>query len=200
LADYDHNAHYRPLVLRALPEHAADALDVGCGDGDLARTVARRTGAEVLGIDADPQVVATARAMTDDPSVRFVAMDFASFETERRFDVVCAVASIHHMTFAPALDRMVRLLRPGGVLVVLGCYREEGLVDVAAAGIAVPVSFFHALGSPSRPSIAPIRPPEMTLGEIRTAARRRLPDSRLRRLLLWRYLLTWTAPRRTAQE
>jgi ubiquinone/menaquinone biosynthesis C-methylase UbiE len=39
-------------------------------------------------------------------------------------DLVTAVASLHHMDTATAIDRMRDLLRPKGVLVVIGLARE----------------------------------------------------------------------------
>src|SRR3954470_9339734 len=60
---WDHNAHYHRWLLRQLPKRCARALDVGCGTGDLARLLAGRA-ETVLGIDADPTIVARARGLT----------------------------------------------------------------------------------------------------------------------------------------
>ncbi len=191
---YDHNAHYSELLLRTVPPGCQAALDIGCGTGSLAREIASRTGGTVLGLDVDPAIVEGARRATSDPRVQFAVTDFMSFRPERAFGFVCAVASIHHMPFAVALEKMAALLEPGGVLAILGCYRQAGVVDVAVAGVAVPVNTFYSLRRHSPRSEAAIRQPEMSLHEIRSASRRVLPDARLQRLLLWRYLLTWTAP------
>ncbi len=39
------------------------------------------------------------------------------------YDAITAVSSLHHMPFEGALERLVGLLRPAGVLVVVGHYR-----------------------------------------------------------------------------
>src|SRR4051812_46064987 len=60
---WSHNAHYHPWLLRQLPRAFGPALDVGGGSGDLARLLAGR-GAEVRGIDSDPEIIARARGLT----------------------------------------------------------------------------------------------------------------------------------------
>src|SRR5258708_18763143 len=97
------------------------------------------------------------------------------------------------MPFDQSLEKMVSLLRPGGVLAVLGLFREASLTDRGVALIAVPVNVFYALsrGSSSSGVPAPTKPADMSLREIRESVSSNLPNARLQRLLLWRYLLTW---------
>jgi 2-polyprenyl-3-methyl-5-hydroxy-6-metoxy-1,4-benzoquinol methylase len=47
---WNHNIHYYPLVLAAVPAGCRRALDVGCGEGQLTRELAVRV-PEVVGID-----------------------------------------------------------------------------------------------------------------------------------------------------
>ena len=113
------------------------------------------------------------------------------YSFEEQFDFIVAVASLHHLPFEQALVKMAALLRPGGVLAVLGLFRETGPVDTAVALAAIPVNIYYALSRGKVESGAPIRSPEMSLQEIRKGVSSILPYARLRRLLLWRYLLTW---------
>ena len=67
-ADYwNHNVHYQPVILNAVPDGCGAALEVGCGDGLLASRLAERC-AEVTAIDRDA-VRATARRLL--PGVRY---------------------------------------------------------------------------------------------------------------------------------
>ena len=42
--------------------------------------------------------------------------------------------------------------------------------------------------------VMPIADPDLTTRQVRTTARDLLPGARVRRLVLWRYLLTWRKP------
>ena len=82
-ADYwNHNVHYQPVILSAVPEGCGQALDVGCGDGMLARRLAERC-AEVTGIDRDPRMIALARAQAHERGrTRFIEADFLTYPFE----------------------------------------------------------------------------------------------------------------------
>ena len=57
---WNHNVHYQPVILRAVPANCGSALEVGCGDGMLACRLAERC-AEVTAIDRDARMIALAR-------------------------------------------------------------------------------------------------------------------------------------------
>jgi SAM-dependent methyltransferase len=189
---YNHNRHYSDLLLRQIPAGCRSALDIGCGDGYLVLRMAERCKDVVTGIDRDRAMIEQARMATlDRSSIRFIEGDFMQYSFEEQFDFIVAVASLHHLPFEQALVKMAALLRPGGVLAVLGLFRETGPVDTAVALAAIPVNIYYALSRGKVESGAPIRSPEMSLQEIRKGVSSILPYARLRRLLLWRYLLTW---------
>jgi SAM-dependent methyltransferase len=56
---WNHNVHYQPVILRAVPAGCGAALEVGCGDGMLARRLAERC-AEVTAIDRDARMITLA--------------------------------------------------------------------------------------------------------------------------------------------
>ncbi|GHO48658.1 hypothetical protein KSX_68210 [Ktedonospora formicarum] len=111
------------------------------------------------------------------------------YSFDEQFDFISATASLHHMLFEQALEKMASLLRPGGTLAVLGLFREVSLADRGIALVAIPVNIYYARSRGWSESGAPIKPANMTLQEIRKTASSHLPDAHLRRLLLWRYLL-----------
>ncbi|SEM69643.1 class I SAM-dependent methyltransferase [Nonomuraea pusilla] len=188
--EWNHNVHYHPLVLRALPERCESALDVGCGDGLLAAKLAARAG-HVTGVDSSPEMIELARRRH--PGVEFVHGDFMSWP-HGRYDVVTSVATIHHMAFDAALSRMAAALRPGGTLVVLGVPRTSP-ADLPYELLGVPYNrLMKALRREAQADGMPARQPEMTWAEVRRRARRLLPGVRCRRHLLWRYSLVWCRP------
>jgi 16S rRNA A1518/A1519 N6-dimethyltransferase RsmA/KsgA/DIM1 with predicted DNA glycosylase/AP lyase activity len=79
---WNHNVHYQPVILNAVPDGCGAALEVGCGDGLLARRLAARA-AEVTAIDCDAGMVALARQRTAAPHVRFVHADFLACPMRR---------------------------------------------------------------------------------------------------------------------
>ncbi len=127
------NVARHPGILRAVPEGCGEALDVGCGDGLLARKLAERVKC-VVGIDKSPEMIACARELaTGFPEVTFFEADFLTADLPAEgYDFICSVTTIHHMDFEAALIRMRELLRPGGTLVVVGLAREASLSEWAA--------------------------------------------------------------------
>jgi SAM-dependent methyltransferase len=94
------------FVLAHLHE-GSRVLEVGCGGGELTRAL-DALGHEVTGIDP---------AAPDGPIFRKLKLE--DVEEDERFDAVVAVRSLHHVTdLESALDKIARLLEPGGSLVV----------------------------------------------------------------------------------
>jgi ubiquinone/menaquinone biosynthesis C-methylase UbiE len=192
---WNHNAHYQRLVLNAVPPGCGPAIDVGCGDGMLARRLAARCG-PVTGIDRDAAMVALARDLTPAAAgVSFIQGDFLACPLDpASFDFACANTSLHHMDFAAALAKMARILRPGGRLVVIGLGADRSPADWARAAIAFPVNQWYRRTRGERYSAAPTMAPDMSWSAVRDRARRVLPGARYRRLLLWRYAVIWDKP------
>ena len=193
--DWNHNVHYQPVILGAVPPGCGPALDVGCGDGMLAGRLAERC-AEVTGIDRDPRMITLARARAVGQSrVSFIEADFLDYPLEAAsFDFVCANTSLHHMDLAAALTAMIRLLRPGGRLAVIGLAADKSIADRLAGAAGVPAALFYRVIYRKGESGAPIRDPDMSWREVHAAAARLLPGVRYRRHLLWRYSLLWRKP------
>lgn len=72
-------------------------LDVGCGYGAVAHSVASRAGARVVGIDLDARNVAEARRRFPHPELSFVAGDAVLHVPEGPFDVVMASNVVEHI-------------------------------------------------------------------------------------------------------
>ncbi|MFC7326460.1 class I SAM-dependent methyltransferase [Marinactinospora rubrisoli] len=190
------NVARHPDILREVPKGCGDALDVGCGDGLLARKLAARA-RTVTGIDISPEMIALARASAaGHPGLTFIEGDFrtAGLPTGG-YDFVCSVATIHHMDFEAALTRMRELLRPGGTLVVVGLARPATPGEWAAEIAATPVvSVAKTLRRAHGPDGMPTSDPRMSYGQVRAAGRRILPGVRYRWHVLRRYSLVWRRP------
>jgi hypothetical protein len=117
--------------------HGRDVLDVGCGEGELARRLAQ-AGARVIGLD--PLAVAIERARDAGPAsaaARFVegsaeALPFPAAS----FDVVVFFNSLHHVppeSLDAALAEAARVLRGGGVLYVQEPLAEGSFFELVRA-------------------------------------------------------------------
>ena len=191
---WNHNIHYHHLVLDAMPEDARTALDVGTGDGLLARDLASVV-PSVTGIDLDAHVLESARR--ESSAVDWVRGDVMThpFAAES-FDVVASVATLHHLGDpAAALRRLAALTAPGGVVVVIGIARTSTVTDVATHLVGQVqhrvLSARYGFWEHSAPKVWP---PRHTHREVRAAAHKELPGSRGHRLPMWRYVIEWRKP------
>lgn len=108
---------------------SAAALDVATGTGSVAFELAQHIGPDgrIVGVDITLAMVHRAleqrsveKAVTPVTRVQFAVADTAKLPfSEASFDVVTCRFSIHHFAYPEAgLEEMVRVLRPGGRLVI----------------------------------------------------------------------------------
>ncbi|MCF6387973.1 class I SAM-dependent methyltransferase [Mycobacterium sp. MBM] len=107
-------------------------VDIGCGPGTAARRAARR-GAHVTGVDPSTVMLTIARVATRRGKISWVQ---GSAETlpvgDGTATVVWSLATVHHWRdVGRGLDEVVRVLRPGGRLLVV-----ERVSPPAATGFA----------------------------------------------------------------
>ncbi len=194
---WNHNIEYHSVILAALASTARRVLDVGCGEGLLARDLG--TGiTHVTGIDVDARSITLARRTTAAPNVTYVQSDVlaAPFRLES-FDAVVSVAALHHIDMRVGLTQMANLLRPGGVLAVVGLARSRRVLDLPRdLADAVASRVLRRRRSFWEHSAPMVWPPPETFAACRRIAESTLPGVRYRRLLLWRYSLVWTKPER----
>ena len=123
-------AKERRIALEMLEVREGDqVIDVGCGPGNYTRPLAEAAGEGLtIGLDASEAMVAAAARRGGGENLAYLRGDACAlpFEDES-FDVACSVGVIH-MVDEPlvALAEMVRVLAPGGRLMVLAsCARRE---------------------------------------------------------------------------
>jgi MPBQ/MSBQ methyltransferase len=104
-------------------------LDVGCGIGGSARILAAHYGFDVLAISISPAQIARARELTpaDPPGCRFAVMDALCLDLpDHGFDAVWSVEAGPHMPDKQRYaDEMLRVLKPGGLVVVADWNRRD---------------------------------------------------------------------------
>ena len=113
-ADPEYEEQILPLADTHL-QHARRILDVGCGEGQVARRAAALSGAPwVVGVDVTAEQLSTAVA-------RGGGVRYARSRAERipfasgSFDAVVICLTLEHLDpFEPAIEEVARVLEPGG--------------------------------------------------------------------------------------
>ncbi len=190
------NIRYHRAVLDVIPGEARTALDVGCGDGLLTFDLADR-GLFVTGLDVDEASVQRASAdRRAKDTTHFVVGDLLSCPlVPGSFDVVASVAMLHHLDAGAGLRRMRELVRPGGVLAIVGFAGPSGLGDRgrALAGLALKRS--AQVRGRYWEHHAPVAwPPPLSSRRMKALVERELPGARFRNVLSNRYTAVWMKP------
>jgi SAM-dependent methyltransferase len=192
--NWNHNIYYHDFALGEIPPRCYRALDVGCGRGALTRKIAPLSD-EVIGIDTDRGCLDQARTACSGTNLTFVEGDvLAESLPLQGFDFIVAVATLHHLPLRRALERFRDLLRPGGVLVIVGLYKMTTPIDYIYSAAAMPVSMAIRFLLGEDDVGAPLQDPSETLATIRRESAAFLPGSVLRRRLFFRYSLVWRRP------
>ncbi|MEA5502434.1 class I SAM-dependent methyltransferase [Halotia wernerae UHCC 0503] len=199
---WNHNSHYHNFLLKHLPPHCENVLDIGCGTGAFSRLLAKRT-AKVLAIDLSPNMIEVARQR----SKKYTNIDFhvadilkQEFSVEQ-FDAIVSIATVHHLPIEKLLPNLEVALKPGGKLVILDLLEHENLQDSLSDFIAVPLSWFfqifrnrHIKQSPA--AAAAMREHLRTdkylfLSQVQQIYTSLLRGVKVRKHLFWRYSIIW---------
>jgi len=115
------DARARPFadLMARVPAEAPDlVVDLGCGPGNLTRTLAERwPGADVVGVDSSAEMVERALADGDGPRLGFEVGDLSEWAPDRPVDVLTSNATLQWVPgHLDLLHRLVTAVRPGGWL------------------------------------------------------------------------------------
>ena len=121
------------LVAALRPQAGEKWLDVATGTGAVAR-MAARAGADVTGLDLAPDLIETARALTEAESLS-IRLDVGDAEAlpyeDASFDVVLSTFGV---MFAPdhaaVAHELARVTRPGGRLGLASWTEDSGIGDI----------------------------------------------------------------------
>ena len=111
------------LVELLAPRPGERIVDLGCGTGQLTAQIADM-GCEVIGIDADPDMIALARQKH--PDLHFICAAGEEFSVDAPADAVFSNAALHWMKLPePVIACVAKALRPGGRFVAeMGAHRN----------------------------------------------------------------------------
>jgi trans-aconitate 2-methyltransferase len=120
-----------------LAQVTADSLrliaDLGCGPGNLTRTLAKRwPDAQVLGVDNSPEMLAQAHTLAIPGRLNFVQADIACWSPPNAVDLIVSNAALQWVNdHALLLCRLVKMLASAGTLAVQMPYHFQNPAHVA---------------------------------------------------------------------
>jgi ubiquinone/menaquinone biosynthesis C-methylase UbiE len=137
-----HWQYARPMLLSLLPPPGHLTVDLGCGEGRLARAL-RRLGHTVLGVDVAPLLVERAREL--DPGGEYVEADAASLPlADDDADLVVAYMSLMEMGDLDAVVHEAgRVLAPGGRLCFVVLHPFETAASADGDTLSLGGSYFE---------------------------------------------------------
>ncbi|BBD65260.1 type 11 methyltransferase [Nostoc commune NIES-4072] len=132
---WNHNNHYHNFLLKQLPSHCENVLDIGCGTGLFSRLLAKRAD-RVLGIDLSPNMIEIAKQKSrQHPNIDYQVADILQWEfSVKQFDAIVSIATVHHLPLENLLLNLQTALKPGGKLVIRKDSGQEVLTSVTSEG------------------------------------------------------------------
>lgn len=136
------------------PIPGGEAVDLGCGTGELTAVLHERTAAaNTRGTDTSTAMLEQAAGHTG-PGLTFAAEDMATLDEVERYDLVFANAALQWVPDHPALiPRLARALRPGGQLAVQVPANADHPSHTAAAAVALERPFADAMDGAPPPDV-----------------------------------------------
>ncbi|MCX5997649.1 MAG: ubiquinone/menaquinone biosynthesis methyltransferase [Chloroflexi bacterium] len=123
------NGWRRQAALACLQDRPARILDICCGTGDLAITIAKlaQYTPEITGVDySQPMLeIATAKTAASGGNIRFIKADVARLPfSDHYFDCIGISFAFRHLTYNNPLtpiylNEILRVLKPGGRFVIV---------------------------------------------------------------------------------
>ena len=118
---------------RITPISGRRIADVGTGIGHYPMLLARRTG-RTYGVESDPELLAEARrraAGSGQPNIRIIEGDFPNLPLrDGAVDIVLTARIEPEDASEPSIREALRVLRPGGRLIVIGYYGRDDVADL----------------------------------------------------------------------
>ncbi|PHI96214.1 cyclopropane-fatty-acyl-phospholipid synthase [Parasaccharibacter apium] len=125
-------AKKRHIAAKLKLDHAGlEVLDIGCGWGGMALTLARDYGVKVTGITLSVEQLQVARQRAKDEGLEgLVSFELLDYRTlNRQFDRIVSVGMFEHVgvrQYESFFNHIKRLLRPEGVAVIHSIGRMDG--------------------------------------------------------------------------
>ena len=135
-------------------------LDVGCGDGEIPRDVAKWAAAkgkgfDALGVDLTQASIDLARELTSPQwSIRYSKTDLFDLPEDQKWDIVHTSLVMHHLTEAQTDAAIAKMLRLARVAVIINDLHRAPVAWLGAALGARAVTRCHVVHADAPHSVA----------------------------------------------
>lgn len=196
---WNHNEAFHAWITTRLPAQRGQALDVGCGRGELLALLAEHFD-HVHGIDTDAGMQQASQSRC--AGLTNVTVDSVKLDNiPAGSDLVSIVAVLHHLDLQMALEQVRRILNPSGRFLCVGLAPPDSLTDHmwdVASMVTNPIIGYirHPWAAEHQPDASPVpmREPQLTFEQIRTTVQEVLPGAEMRHHLGFRHTIEWTKP------
>lgn len=110
---------YPEIVRQVEAAEGENILDIGCGNGNILKTLTGRRPGNYYGVDLSPAMIGEAKKRLPE-GVNLQIADVVNLPfADQSFDILLCNASFHHYEEPDkAISEMHRVLRPGGTLIL----------------------------------------------------------------------------------
>jgi SAM-dependent methyltransferase len=208
---WNHNSHYHSFLLKQLPTHCTNILEIGCGTGTFSRLLAQRSN-RVIAIDLSPKMIEVAKRQCECyANIDFQVADILQWEFPvDHFDAIASIATFHHLPLESLLPSLKTTLKLGGKLLVLDLLEHEIVRDSLSDVIAVPLSWIFQVfrNKRIRPTLEAVEAwrehgrtdKYLTQSQAQQIYTKVLTGAIVRKHLFWRYSVLWEKERITGNR
>jgi SAM-dependent methyltransferase len=199
----------RASVMKYVPPHCGDSLEIGCGLGDFTRYLAGRS-TRVLALDLSPEMIRIARERSAEFSnIEYQAADVMEYDFPvGHFDFAASFLTLHHVPLEQVIEKIKAALKPGGTLLVFDICDQKGIRNkifafyygILYTGERVIRRISRMIGGPRKGTGKKMKkhdPDEIypTFAEVSRVCQKLLPGAQVREQYgLDRYFIVWKKP------
>ena len=85
------------IIRRLAPSNGQRVLDMGCGWGQIAEAVSRKTGAKVTEINLSKNQIKFAQDKRSSARLEFIVTDYETFHPDEKFDLIYSIGMLEHV-------------------------------------------------------------------------------------------------------